>query len=59
VGMLCGPSSSCLGDACMAVFQQKAYVAGCVCQECRVHQRLRMAKNRGHDQYDGRVYRTC
>jgi hypothetical protein len=48
----------------MAVFQQKAYVAGCVCQECRVHQRLRiadmrMAKNRGHDQYDGRVYRTC
>jgi Zn ribbon nucleic-acid-binding protein len=43
----------------MAVFQQKAYVAGCVCHECRVHQRLRMAKNRGHDQYDGRVYRTC
>jgi hypothetical protein len=23
-----------------------AYVAGCVCKECREHQRLRMAKNR-------------
>ena len=23
-----------------------AYVAGCVCKECRVHQRERMAKNR-------------
>jgi hypothetical protein len=24
-----------------------AYVAGCVCKECREHQRQRMAKNRG------------
>ena len=23
-----------------------AYVAGCVCKECREHQRIRMAKNR-------------
>jgi hypothetical protein len=23
-----------------------AYVHGCVCQECRAHQRIRMAKNR-------------
>jgi hypothetical protein len=23
-----------------------AYVAGCVCQECREHQRIRMARNR-------------
>ena len=24
-----------------------AYVAGCVCSECREHQRVRMARNRG------------
>ena len=24
-----------------------AYVAGCVCSECREHQRIRMARNRG------------
>jgi len=24
-----------------------AYVAGCVCRECREHQRIRMARNRG------------
>jgi hypothetical protein len=24
-----------------------AYVAGCVCKECREHQRVRLAKNRG------------
>jgi hypothetical protein len=24
-----------------------AYVAGCVCKECREHQRVRMARNRG------------
>jgi hypothetical protein len=24
-----------------------AYVAGCVCKDCREHQRQRMAKNRG------------
>jgi hypothetical protein len=24
-----------------------AYVAGCVCKECREHQRIRVAKNRG------------
>ena len=24
-----------------------AYVAGCVCSECRNYQRIRMAKNRG------------
>jgi hypothetical protein len=24
-----------------------AYVAGCVCRECRDHQRKRMARNRG------------
>jgi hypothetical protein len=24
-----------------------AYVKGCVCKECREHQRQRMAKNRG------------
>ena len=24
-----------------------AYVAGCVCRECREHQRVRMARNRG------------
>ena len=24
-----------------------AYVAGCVCRDCREHQRIRMARNRG------------
>jgi hypothetical protein len=24
-----------------------AYVQGCVCSECRAHQRIRMARNRG------------
>jgi hypothetical protein len=26
-----------------------AYVAGCVCSECRAHQRIRMARNRGRE----------
>jgi hypothetical protein len=32
-----------------------AYVAGCVCKECREHQRIRMARNR---EYQMSLYRT-